>query len=331
MKSNFQGQDPVQVEDIHAAAGRLRGVAVRTPLLRHPDLDQRAGGPVWLKAETLQRAGSFKFRGAYNAMVSIPEADRHKGVVAFSSGNHAQAIAEAANLLGMSASIVMPADAPAVKAEGVRRRGGTVIPYDRLTECRDTIGAQLAAETGAALIPSFEHPDVIAGQGTCGLEIFEQLAAQGAAADQLVCCVSGGGLMAGIALATEAASPETRLYAAEPAGFDDYARSLAAGEIVSNPTAGGSIQDALVTQRSGRMTFAINSRRLAGGVSVTDDEALDAVAFAARTLKLVVEPGGAAALASVLSRKLETQGRSTVVVLTGGNIDPDMLTRALAR
>jgi len=330
MTAQFTAQDPVQVEDIRAAAARIEGLAVRTPLLSHPDLNARAGGQVWLKPENLQRTGSFKFRGACNAIFHLSEEEAARGVTAYSSGNHAQAVAEAARLRGAPAAIVMPADAPAVKTQGVRARGAEVVAYDRETESREEIAAERARSRGTVLVPPFEHPDVIAGQGTCGLEIFEDLARLGVKADQLACCCSGGGLIAGINLAAEALSPETKVYAVEPAGFDDTARSLAAGERVSNPRMGGSIQDALLTPQPGEMTFAINGRLLEGAVAVTDEEALAAVAFAARTLKLVVEPGGAAALAAVLSGKLETAGKTTVVVLSGGNIDPEMMRRAMA-
>ncbi len=331
MTGHTETKDPCSIEDVRAAAGRIEGLAVRTPLLSHPDLDARAGGRVFLKAENLQRTGSFKFRGACNAVFKLSNAQAGAGVTAYSSGNHAQAVAEAARLRGVPAAIVMPADAPAVKTAGVRARGAEVVAYDRETESREEIAAGLARTRGTVLIPPFEHPDVIAGQGTCGLEIFEDLAARGVRADQLACCCSGGGLIAGINLAAEAMSPDTRVYAVEPAGFDDTARSLEAGERVSNARMGGSVQDALLTQQPGEMTFAINRRRLAGAAAVTDEEALDAVAFAARTLKLVVEPGGAAALAAVLSGRLDTAGKTTVVVLSGGNIDPATLEQALAR
>lgn len=331
MTGHSATKDPCGIEDVRAAAGRIAGLAVRTPLLSHPDLDERAGGRVFLKAENLQRTGSFKFRGACNAIFKLSNAQAGAGVTAYSSGNHAQAVAEAARLRGVPASIVMPADAPSVKTAGVRARGADVVAYDRERESREEIAADLARTRGTVLIPPFEHPDVIAGQGTCGLEIFEDLAARGVNADQLACCCSGGGLIAGINLAAEAMSPDTRVYAVEPAGFDDTARSLEAGERVANARMGGSIQDALLTPQPGEMTFAINSRRLAGAVAVTDEEALEAVAFAARTLKLVVEPGGAAALAAVLSGRLDTAGKTTVVVLSGGNIDPATLDQALSR
>jgi threonine dehydratase len=321
---------PPVFDDVKAAAARLEGLAVRTPLIWNPALDEAAGGRVLVKAECLQRTGSFKFRGAYNALARIPQDRRAAGVVAFSSGNHAQGVAEAAKLLGMPATIVMPADAPAIKAEGVRARGAQVVSYDRETENREEIAAALAAERGAALIPSYDHPDVIAGQGTCGLEVFEDLAARGEKADALVCCVSGGGLIGGINLAAEALSPNTEVWSAEPEGFDDHARSLAAGDRVSNAKAGGSVQDALLASTPGALTYQINARRLTGGAAVTDAEALSAVRFAWKTLKIVLEPGGACALAALLTGKVDGRGRTTVIIASGGNADPALFAKTIS-
>lgn len=316
--------------DVKAAARRLEGWAVRTPLLSNPALDARLGGEVLIKPEVLQRTGSFKFRGAFNALSQLSGEQKARGVVAFSSGNHAQGVAEAAKLLGIEARIVMPHDAPAVKAEGVRARGAQVIGYDRETEDREEICERLAAETGAAIIPSFDHPDIIAGQGTAGLEIFEDLAALGRTADQLICCVGGGGLIGGINLAAEALSPDTKVYGAEPEGFDDHARSLKAGERLANTRKGGSIQDALLSDMPGKLTFAINQTRLSGIGVVSDEDALSAVRYAFSVLKLVAEPGGAAALAAGLSGKIDCKGKTTVIVLTGGNVDPAVFARAIS-
>lgn len=316
--------------DVAAAAARLEGQAVRTPLLWSPALDESVGGRVLVKAECLQRTGSFKFRGAYNALAMIPEADRARGVVAFSSGNHAQGVAEAARLLGMKAIIVMPADAPAIKAEGVRARGGRVITYDRRCEDREAISRQLCEETGATLIPSFDHFGVIAGQGTCGLEIVQQLEELGETADQLVCCVGGGGLIAGINLALAERAPDIAVYGAEPEGFDDHARSLVSGQRESNTRTGGSVQDALLSPAPGELTFAINQPRLKGIGVVSDEEALQAAAFAWQHMKLVIEPGGACALAAILSGKIDAKGKTTIVVATGGNVDAALFARAIS-
>jgi threonine dehydratase len=321
---------PPGFDDVCAAKRRISPYAVRTPLVNAPALDARIGARVLLKLETLQRTGSFKFRGGFNAIGRLSQAQRARGVVAFSSGNHAQGVAEAAKILGVGATIVMPFDAPEVKKAGVVARGAQLRLYDRETESREAIAAALCDASGAALIPSFDHPDIIAGQGTCGLEIFEDLAESGVAADALVCCVGGGGLIGGINLAAEALSPDTLIYGAEPEGFDDHARSLASGKRERNARKGGSICDALLSEQPGDLTFAINRRRLSGVGVVSDAEALGAVRYAFETLKLVVEPGGAAALAAVLNRRVAMPaGGTIVVVLTGANVDPGVFARAL--
>ncbi|XBQ15741.1 MAG: threonine/serine dehydratase [Oceanicaulis sp.] len=317
-------------EDVSAAARRIAGEAVRTPLLTSAALDARLGGRVFIKPEVLQRTGSFKFRGAFNALSKLDEAQREAGVVAFSSGNHAQGVAEAARILDMPAIIVMPSDAPEIKKAGVLARGAQLRLYDRETESREAIAQELCERSGAALIPSFDHPDIIAGQGTSGLEIFDDLHALGVAADRLVCCVGGGGLIGGINLAAAELSPETEVFGAEPEGFDDHARSLVSGASETNARKSGSVCDALLSESPGEITFAINRPRLRGVGVVSDEEALAAVRYAFETLKLVVEPGGAAALAAVLSGKIETAGRTTVVVLTGGNVDPGVFARAIS-
>lgn len=327
--SALQSGNPPTFDAVRAAADRIKGPAVRTPLIHSPALDARAGARVLLKAETLQRTGSFKFRGAYNALLMLSEAERARGVVAFSSGNHAQGVAEAAKLLGVQATIVMPADSPAIKQAGVIARGAALRLYDREGESREAIARALCDETGAALIPSFDHPGIIAGQGTCGLEIFEELSARGEEAETLICCVGGGGLIGGINLAAEALSPKTRVFGAEPEGFDDHARSLVSGERETNVRKSGSVCDALLSESPGELTFAINKRRLAGVGVVSDTEALSAVRYAFETLKLVVEPGGAAALAALLSGRIDTAGGTIVVVLTGGNVDPGVFARAI--
>ena len=316
--------------DVRSAAQRLKGLAVETPLISNPALDERVGARVLVKAEPLQRTGSFKFRGAYNALSRLDDAARNKGVVAFSSGNHAQGVAEAAKLLSIPAIIVMPTDAPEIKKAGVIARGAQLKLYDRETESREAIANALCADSGRTLIPSFDHPHIIAGQGTCGLEIFETLAARGETADRLVCCVGGGGLIGGINLAAEALSPATEVFGAEPEGFDDHARSLASGRIERNARKSGSVCDALLSEAPGELTFAINKARLSGVGVITDDQALRAVRFAFEHLKIVVEPGGAAALAAVLSGAVApAKDGLTVIVVTGGNVDPAVFARAL--
>ncbi len=316
--------------DIEDAARQIQGFAFETPLVRNDALDEALGGRVFVKAEVLQRTGSFKFRGAYNRISRLNAEERKAGVVAYSSGNHAQGVATAAKLVGAPAVIVMPADAPALKIENTRALGAEVVLYDRATQSREQIAARIQAERGSAtLVPPFEDRFVIAGQGTTGREIAQQLEAFGAKADVLLCPTSGGGLTAGVALAMKTLSPTTDLYGVEPSGFDDYARSLTAGHRVKNPKQSGSLCDALLTPEPGEMTFALNQPRLTGVLAVTDDEALAAVAFAFRHLKLVVEPGGAVALAALLSVKLKLDGRTAVVVASGGNIDPHVFVRAI--
>ena len=315
--------------DIEDAARRLDGLAVVTPLLRADALDAAVGGRIFVKAEALQRTGSFKFRGAYNRLSRLTVLERRTGVVAFSSGNHAQGVAAAARMVGCPAVIVMPSDAPAIKVEATRGYGAEVVFYDRFTQSREAISRELAAARCAVLVPSFDDPFVIAGQGTVGLETARQLDALGARADVLVCPASGGGLMAGIALAFEALSPSTRLYTAEPAGFDDHAQSLAQGARVANAPGARSLCDALLAPEPGELTFAVNAPRLAGGVSVTDAEALGAMAFAFRHLKLVLEPGGAVALAALLAGRPTLDGGTAVVVASGGNVDPALYARTI--
>jgi threonine dehydratase len=313
--------------DIEDAARQIEGVAVRTPLVRNDALDALVNGQVFVKAEVLQRTGSFKFRGAYNRISRLAAGERKAGVVAYSSGNHAQAVAKAAALVEAPAVIVMPADAPAMKIDNTRALGAEVVLYDRATESREAIAGAILEKRGAILVPPFEDPFVIAGQGTAAKEAVGQL--DGVRADVLLCPASGGGLMAGTALSMEALSPNTELYAVEPAGFDDTARSLAAGMRVSNASQSGSLCDALLTPEPGALTFSINQPRLKAALTVTDEEALAAVAFAFRHLKLVIEPGGAVALAALLAGKLDLDGRTALVIASGGNIDPAVFVRAL--
>ncbi|NRG17976.1 threonine/serine dehydratase [Rhizobiales bacterium] len=316
-------------EDILAARERISGKAERTPLLRSAFLDEVTGGSVLIKPEVLQRTGSFKFRGAFNRLSMIPPEDRAKGVVACSSGNHAQGVAEAARLLAIPATIVMPHDAPSVKKSRTERSGATVVGYERGVENRDEIAAGIVAETGATFIHPYNDPGVIVGQGTAGLEIAEQAEEMGLAPEAMLTCAGGGGLTAGIALALERLLPDCAVYPVEPEGFDDYARSLEAGHRVANPSAVGSICDAILTETPGDIGFAITSRRAKRGLVVSDEEALKAVAFAFRELKLVVEPGGAVALAALLSGKIDIAGKCVAIILSGGNIEPAMMMRAL--
>lgn len=308
-------------EGVLDAARQIAPAAVRTPLIESPALNERVGGRVLLKAETMQVAGAFKFRGAYNRISRFTPDELKAGVVAFSSGNHAQGVAAAAKLMGARALIVMPADSPAIKIAGVKSFGGEVRLYDRWTESREEIGAAVAKERGSVLVPPFDDPYVIEGQGTSALELLDQADAP---IDQLLCPCSGGGLMAGIDLVIEARSPQTKTWAVEPEYFDDTARSLAAGERMTHPSGPPSICDALQTPIPGVLTFPINQRVLSGALSISDMEAAEAVAYAFRTLKLVVEPGGAAGLAAILSGKLDGKGKTTAVILSGGNIDPGL-------
>jgi threonine dehydratase len=316
--------------DVQEADARVRPFALETPLLRADALDEATGGRIFVKAECLQPRGAFKIRGAANAMMKIAPADRASGVVAFSSGNHAQAIAFMAKHLGMEATIIVPADAPKGKLESVARDGARIVTYDRNHDDREVIGAQIAAEKGATLIQPFDHRDVIAGQGTCGLEMIRQARSLGLDLDQIVVCASGGGLAAGIALACEGLSPKTHVTLAEPLGHEDCARSLAAGTPVTNETGTRSIQDALLSPVPGLLTFPILQRVGADGIAVSDHEALYAMAFAFKYLRIVLEPGGAAALGGVLSGKVAAKGQVIGVTASGGNVDPETFARALA-
>ena len=317
-------------EAVRQAAARIAGYAVKTPLLNAPPLDKRLGFRLFVKAEPLQRTGSFKFRGAFNRLVQLNGAERKRGVVAFSSGNHAQGVAAAAELLGIPAVIVMPADAPALKIANTRGYGAEVVTYDRWTEDREAIGARLAEERGATLVKPYDEFAIIAGQGTVGLEAVEQAAAAGVAIDAFATNSSGGGLMAGCALAFAALSPATKLYCAEPENFDDHARSLSAGRRVANQPGAASICDALLAATPGELTFAINQERLAGGLVASDLEVKRAMATAFQELKLVVEPGGAVALAAALAGRIPGHPRAVLVVASGGNVDPALFRDALA-
>jgi threonine dehydratase len=307
--------------DVDDASRILAGVAVRTPLLSNAVLDELTGARVFLKAEIFQRTGSFKFRGAYNRIARIPESAREGGVVAFSSGNHAQGVAAAAKLCGLPALIVMPADAPAAKIERTKSHGAEIVFYDREHEDREEIGRKHARERNATLVPPFDDPFVIAGQGTIGREICEDLSALGLAPDIVMMPASGGGMAAGISLAVKERHPAARILTVEPAGFDDHARSFRAGERVRGPHHAGSICDALLMPEPGKLTFQITRLLVGEGLSVTDEEVRTAMRFAFNELKVVVEPGGAVALAALLAKKIDPRGKIAVAVLSGGNVD----------
>lgn len=311
----------VNIADIESAARRLQNVVVRTPLIENATLNERAGGRVLLKAECLQRTGSFKIRGAYNFLRQLTPEQARRGVVAWSSGNHAQGVAAAAGLLNIQAAIVMPEDAPAAKLENTRRLGGEVIIYDRYTGDREEIARELASERGAELVPSYDHEHIIAGQGTVGLEIAEQAIETNVTPQRVLINCGGGGLTAGSAIALKKQFPEVCVQTVEPSDFDDTARSLAAGERLQNEDSARSICDALLSNSPGHLTFPILQRLTGPGLAVSDDDVRDAMRFAFRHLKLVIEPGGAAALAAVLSGKCETRNQITVVVISGGNVD----------
>jgi threonine dehydratase len=313
-------------EDVLAAADRIAPYVRRTALLRSPKLDELAGAPVWLKLENLQVTGSFKARGAFNALLSLEPAQRIRGVVAYSTGNHGQAVAWAARTLGIPATIIMPADAPANKVEKARRHGARVMQYDRARESRETLGMRLMAETGATLVPPGDHPDVLAAQGTLALETLRDLPP--AARDNLGLFATpcgGGGMAAGCALALQALAPQTHLVAAEPAGYDDTVRSLASGKRVPNAAGATTLCDALMASIPAELPYAINGLRLDAAIAVTDMQVRAAIRFALEELRLVVEPGGAVALAGLLAGLISPQGKDCVIVLSGGNIDLPLL------
>ena len=316
----------MNIDMIHAAAKRLEGHARRTPLLSSPFLDEIAGRRVWIKPECLQHTGSFKFRGAWSAISAL---EAQGGVIAFSSGNHAQGVAMAAKAHGRTSVIVMPQDAPRLKIENTRALGAEVVLYDRETDDRDALGARIARERGLTLIKPFDEPQVIAGQGTCGLEIAQDATRLGIeVADVIVCC-GGGGLASGIALALEAEAPGLTVRTAEPEGFDDVARSLQSGKIERNAKLSGSLCDAIITPQPGDITFPIMKRLAGAGIAVSEDDALNAMAAAFSRLKLVAEPGGAVALAAALYHGDQIEGTDVIVTISGGNVDADVFAKAL--
>ena len=316
---------------IDAARSRIAGHARRTPLLSSPFLDEIAGRRVLVKAECLQHTGSFKFRGAWSAISALDPHVRSKGVIAFSSGNHAQGVALAARMHAVPSVIVMPSDAPKLKVENTRAYGAEVVLYDRANESREAIGARLAAERRLTLIKPFDEPLVIAGQGTVGLEIAEQAGEAGVEQAEVLVPCGGGGLTSGIALALEARAPKLKVHPCEPAGFDDTTRSLASGKIERNASMTGSLCDAIVTPSPGEITFPIMKRICGAGIVVTDDEALHAMALAFSRLKIVIEPGGAVALAAALFHASEIDGDTVIAVASGGNVDSELFRQALER
>ena len=321
----------MNIDMIRAAAQRLEGKTRVTPLLNSPFIDARAERRVWIKPECLQHTGSFKYRGALSAISALPPEVRARGIIAYSSGNHAQGIARAAQEAGAPAVIVMPKDAPELKIKNTRLLGAETVLYDRASEDRDAIGREIAEKRGLTLIKPFDNEQVIAGQGTAGLEIAAQAQAAGVTKAEMLVCCGGGGFASGIALALEAEAPGMRVRPVEPIGFDDMKRSLEAGERLSNASTTGSICDAIISPTPGEITLPI-LRRLAGpGLLVSDDEALEAMAVAFTHLKVVAEPGGAVALAAALFRKDEVEGEDVIVTISGGNVDAPMFQTALTR
>ncbi|WP_298678235.1 threonine/serine dehydratase [uncultured Lentibacter sp.] len=320
----------MNIDKIRAAAARLEGRARTTPLLSSPFLDEIAGKPVFVKAECLQHTGSFKFRGAWAALSARPAALRQKGVIAYSSGNHAQGVAYAAALHGVPAVIVMPADAPKLKIANTRALGAEVVLYERASEDREQIGAELAQARGLSLIKPYDDPEVIAGQGTTGLEIAHQARAEGLTEAEVLVCCGGGGLTSGIALALAAETPAFTVRPCEPEGFDDVARSLATGQIQRNTKVSGSLCDAIITPQPGELTFPLMQQHCKAGIVVREDEVLKAMALAYQRLKIVVEPGGAVGLAAALFHSDKTSAQTLIAVTTGGNVDQDIFAQALA-
>ena len=319
----------IDIQNIREAAERLRDVTVKTPIHQNRYLNEQVGARVYIKPECLQHIGAFKFRGAYNRLSQMDETQRARGVVAFSSGNHAQGIALAAKLLGIKATIVMPTDAPLLKLEGAEQLGATIFPYDRTTESREDIAANIAVSTGATLVPAFEDLDIIAGQGTCGLEIMEQLAALDTIPDQVLIPCGGGGLLAGTSTAVKAISPETAVYGIEQENYDDHLLSKRTGKRVRIDDTVPTMCDALMAATPGEITWSINSETVDDFLVVSEDNVVHAISYAFRYLKLIVEPGGVVALAALLANKLVVKDRTVAIVLSGGNIDRNTFLQCL--
>lgn len=329
-KNTEANLDLPTISDVLDAIERVRRHAFETPLLRCEALNEQLQADVYLKAENLQRTGSFKIRGASNKLELISPKEREKGVVAHSSGNHAQGVAAAAKDLGLKAAIVMPKDTPKVKVERTKGHGGEVVFYDRYTEIREEIANQLATERGAILVPPYDDKHIIAGQGTIGIEVIQDLTRQAKRADYVISPVGGGGLIGGIGLAVKHFSPDTELFGVEPVTHDDFRRSLEAGHPVANDPQARTVCDAVTVRQPGEITLPLNQKLLSGILTANDDEAKQAVRFAAQELKLVLEPAGALALASLLSKKIDVKGKTVVLILSGGNINDALLSEILA-
>lgn len=321
----------ISIEDVRSAARKLAGIAVRTPLIENIKLNEIAGGRVFVKAENLQHMGAFKFRGAYNRLSRLTDEEKSRGVLAFSSGNHAQGVARAAQLLDIHATIVMPKDAPPLKLAATRACGAEVILYDRYEEDREEVAMAVAGDSGAVVVPPYDDPLVMAGQGTSALEVVEDLTAMGLTPDQTLINCGGGGLASGSFTVYYDAFPEIQGYVVEPDEFDDVKRSLESGTIETIDFGVRSICDALLTPSAGKKTFPILKDFGVKGITVTDDQARAAVSFAAKNLKLVGEPGGVVSLAAVLEGKVDTKDKVTICIISGGNIDPEMLADCMER
>lgn len=329
---DIAGMENFDFSDIRRAAQRLQGHIVRTPLLSSPMLDAAAGCNLFVKAESLQRTGAFKFRGALNKLLTLTEDERAQGILAFSSGNHGHAVAAAAHHVGCTAVIVLPKGAAKIKVENCRWWGAEIVFFDPETENREAVGRRVAEERGGlTVVPPFDDYAIIAGQGTCGIEICEQMQERNIRPDAVLINSSGGGLSSGVTAAVKAICPEADCYIVEPVGFEKMARSLEIGSPQANPSVPKSIMDAITGPIAGTRTFSVLRQHAVKPLSVSDEEALVAMEAAFRMLKLVVEPGGAASLAAVLHRKADFAGKNVVVVCSGGNVDPEVFVRAITR
>ena len=327
------GDIPIEItaSDIRAAADRIHGHVIRTPLIENDALNEIAGGRVLVKAEVLQHCGSFKIRGAFNLISQLSDDERDQGILAWSSGNHAQGIARAAQIFGANATIIMPADAPAMKLDKVRSYGAEIIAYDRYTQDREVIAQEILAARPMALAPSFDHPQIIAGQGTLGLEVLDDAKARGASLDAFIVCCGGGGLTAGCAIALEKSSPQTDVWIAEPEGFDETWASIVAEKRLTADITRSTLCDAIATPSPGKLTFPIMQKLVRGGVTLTDEDVKRAMVFAYKHLKLVVEPGGVVALAAMLSGKFDGRDKATGIVLAGGNVDAPLFASVISK